>query len=138
MVAGGPVGKGRPRYTRSGHTYTPKKTRDYESIVQAEYRRQVGNLPPFTGSVEIYITAYKKIAKSLPKYKKKRLTETLTPCTKKPDIDNILKIIMDALNGLAYLDDKQVTNAGACKFYDEVPHVEVTIIGEMEEQDERG
>ena len=46
---------------------------------------------------------------------------------KKPDMDNIAKIILDSLNGLAYLDDKQVTKLVIWKKYGDIPKVEVNI-----------
>jgi Holliday junction resolvase RusA-like endonuclease len=49
--------------------------------------------------------------------------------TKKPDIDNIEKIIFDALNGIAYNDDSQIVSCWADKFYSTVPRVEVVIYG---------
>ena len=47
--------------------------------------------------------------------------------TKKPDIDNVIKIITDALNGIAYDDDAQIVSLSATKFYDENPHVDVRL-----------
>lgn len=51
--------------------------------------------------------------------------------TKKPDCDNVAKMICDALNGLAYKDDAQIVNLNVLKAYtSDVPFVAVTIIGE--------
>lgn len=130
-VLGEPVGKARPRYTRTGHAYTPKKTRDYEDMVRTCYKAKYGNAEPYEGPVRVFITAYFKISKSLPKSRRKALMESLTHCMKRPDIDNIAKIILDALNGLAYKDDKQVVTVVAEKFYAGFggPCVEVEIEG---------
>ena len=47
--------------------------------------------------------------------------------TKKPDSDNIIKIILDALNGICYHDDSQVCKIYFEKKYSEIPKVEITI-----------
>ena len=47
--------------------------------------------------------------------------------TKKPDIDNVEKIILDALNGIAYDDDKQVVEEASSKLYSDVPRVEIEV-----------
>lgn len=47
--------------------------------------------------------------------------------TKKPDIDNVIKVIADALNGVAYDDDKQIIDVSARKVYSETPRVDVRI-----------
>jgi Holliday junction resolvase RusA-like endonuclease len=48
--------------------------------------------------------------------------------TKKPDADNILKLVADALNGLAYVDDKNIVTAHAHKVYSDRPRLEINII----------
>ena len=52
--------------------------------------------------------------------------------TKKPDIDNIMKVVLDALNGVAYFDDKQVCKVNFIKMYSEEPRLKILIrkIGE--------
>ena len=125
-----PKGKQRVRVTRSGHAYTPNDTTTYEGMVRAEYVQQVGDVKPFLGEVEVTIWAYFEIPKSWSK-KKQALAKAcdLRP-TKKPDGDNIGKMICDALNGLAYKDDAQVVTLRVHKFYtDELPRVMVRIIG---------
>ena len=72
------------------------------------------------------ITAYYKIPTSATKAEREKMLAGQLP-QKKPDIDNVLKIIMDGLNGAAYKDDKQVAAAAASKAYDDEPHVEVEV-----------
>ena len=96
-VSGDPRGKARPRFTRQGHIFTPKKTKEYEARVKKAYTN-VTDYYKFDGAVYLRIDAYFKI----PKKTKLRLP------TKKPDIDNIAKIIMDGLNKVAWNDDTQV------------------------------
>lgn len=99
-VYGKPQGKARPRFTRNGHAYTPPNTVDYEKQIKQAYISAGGQLISDTAPILICITAEFKKAKS-----NKMQTPTL-----KPDTDNIAKIVCDALNGIAYHDDKQITS----------------------------
>ena len=107
VVEGAPVGKGRPRVTRFG-TYTPPKTVAYEAHVRDSWNKQTGRFrfPPKTPLL-LTVFAYSPIPKSYTKKEKASLPGT--PVLKKPDWDNIGKIICDALNGVAWDDDSSVT-----------------------------
>ena len=73
------------------------------------------------------IIAYYQIPKSVSKKKKKMMLDgDIRPMTK-PDLDNIEKIIYDALNGIAYTDDSHIIAQRCAKFYSETPRVEVII-----------
>ena len=133
-VLGEPMGKQRPRVRKIGNfaqTYTPKETITYESKVVYAYKNATDH---YFGQSEIeaQITAYYQLSKA--HYGKKginkkgveKLTGLVNP-TKKPDCDNIAKIILDALNGIAYYDDSQVTKLVVYKRYAEQPKVEVVI-----------
>lgn len=98
-VFGEVLGKPRPRVTRHG-VYTPKRFVDYGERIAAEFRKQLPK--PLEGAVSLKVTVQRKIPKSRPK---KTASE---PDTFRPDLDNIVKLVMDALNGVAYLDDNQV------------------------------
>lgn len=115
-IPGKPVGKGRPRFSCNG-TYTPEKTANYETLVKWAYAEAYPVQRPFEDPVELVITAYYAIPKSWPK-KKQQLAQAgeLRPMVK-PDADNIVKIISDALNGLAYKDDAQVVTVSFEKWY---------------------
>lgn len=102
IVEGRIRGKQRPRHTKSGITYTPKETKDYENLIRKCYMEQDGRF--LEGAIEARVFIYHKIPKS---YSKKQI-ETLTYPTKTPDLDNICKVILDSINGVAYKDDKQV------------------------------
>lgn len=126
FVPGKPVGKGRPRFTRTGHTYTPEKTRAYEAAVAWECRKAMkGKLPstlPQNVSVEVMV----KPPKSWTKTKTKNaLGGLITPG--RPDIDNYLKAVLDGCNGVAFLDDSQVVAVYATKRYAETDGVRVII-----------
>lgn len=126
-IPGDPFGKQRPRFVRSGHTYTPKPTRDYEALVKQCYLEQVGTRK-FDGPVGIIIRALCKIPKSTSKKVRSKIAAGFVKPTKKPDADNIAKIIMDGLNGLAYDDDNAVTELHVKKEYADNPRVEVQLI----------
>lgn len=125
-IDGEPVGKARPRMnTSTGKAYTPDKTRMYEDYIKLLYRSQIKHY--FEGYVRVSIKAFYGVAKSDSKKKKEdKLSNILRP-SKKPDIDNIVKLIADGLNDIAYKDDTQIVEMQAMKFYSDKPRVEVTI-----------
>lgn len=125
-IDGEPMGKGRPRFTKRGHTYTPEKTKQYESLVGLSYRN-IAKDYKFTSPVRVIVMAHFKI----PKRKSKKvvgdmLNGHILP-TKKPDVDNVAKIILDGLNGIAWEDDTQVTELVVSKYYSEEPRVSVMV-----------
>lgn len=124
-VPGEPVGKGRPKFTRTGHAYTPEKTRYYEQVVQMAARLKMQR--PFDGAVRIAICANYAIPKKTGKTARLKMIEGIMRPLKKPDVDNIAKIILDALNGIAYHDDKQVVEMHVAKFYNDTPGVIVFV-----------
>lgn len=135
-VVGEPVGKGRPKFVRQGSyvtAYTPEKTASYENLVKLEYQRQTsGNKTAFfrfddTASLSLEIKAFFGIPKSASKKRKVLMTEGKIRPTKKPDIDNVFKVIADSLNGIAYKDDAQIISGTVSKFYSEQPRVEVIL-----------
>lgn len=128
-IPGEPKGKGRPRFTKSGHTYTPKGTAEYEADVKAAYYAACGGGRCFAQGIPLsmHIAAYCGIPKSASKRKRAEMLGRLILPTKKPDADNIVKIIADALNRAAYYDDAQIVRLSYSKVYDEVPHVDVVI-----------
>jgi Holliday junction resolvase RusA-like endonuclease len=67
VIAGEPVGKARPRFTRSGHTYTPAKTVNYENLVKLSFTDQIGYFVPNKEPVRMLLRAFYKIPKSTPK-----------------------------------------------------------------------
>jgi len=127
-IQGEPHGKGRPRVTRGGkHTYTPKKTKEYENLVKQSFIAECGNQEPFETHVKMSLYMVFKVPKSASKKNRElMLNGTIRP-TKKPDIDNIIKSVADGLNGLAYLDDKQIVEIKAIKWYGENPRINVVI-----------
>ncbi len=129
VVPGEPVGKQRPGDGKYGR-YTPAKTRLYEEKVRAAYRAACPG-EYFHGRFSAGYRAYYRIPDSWSK-KKKEAAEGDELVIGKPDADNILKIILDALNGVAYDDDRFMCHIlDSDKFYakqGEQGRVEVTIM----------
>ena len=150
-ILGEPMGKQRPKVSVLGtskfaHAYTPKETINYESKVVDAYKNELQKLGLpitkqfFEAEKELIaiIDAYYKIPKSHYKFYKKTGKTDLTPSgklmlngarkpIKKPDCDNIAKICLDALNGIAYHDDSAIVTLLVRKYYAEVPRVEIDI-----------
>lgn len=125
-VWGKPYGKGRPRFARSGHAYTPKLTREYEELVKSCYILQCGD-KMVCDEVPLVaeIRAYFPIPTSLSKKKQAELVGKAH--IKKPDTDNVVKAILDGISGMAYRDDATIAEIHATKSYDAEPRVEVII-----------
>ena len=129
-IHGEPQGKGRPRFsTVCGHVKprTPDETVLYENLVKTEYRQQSGVRFPDDAMLDVRIFAYYSIPKSVSTKKRQAMLDKRIRPTKKPDFDNIGKVICDSLNGIAYRDDAQVVDSMVRKFYGETPKVVVTI-----------
>lgn len=120
VVPGTPVGKGRPRAARRGaHTvlYTPEKTASYENLVRViaceAMRGRVPTIEPVACVLVLTVTppvswSAKKITAAL--------AGEIMPTTK-PDLDNVVKGIFDACNGIVWGDDRQVVEVFARKRY---------------------
>ena len=118
VVLGAPQGKARPRFSRkSGTVYTPKKTAAYEKKIATEYQRNGGTCYSAGTYVRVHVKAVFPIPQSWSKAKRQLAADELLRPDKKPDIDNILKVVLDALNGVAYDDDKQVVCISCQKVY---------------------
>lgn len=119
-----PVPKGRPRFTKFGKAYTPKKTHDYEKKI-ADYFRQNPNRFKFEKGIPIVVNLVfgMPIPQSAPKSRNAAMLEELIKHTKKPDLDNLQKAVLDALNGIAWEDDSQIVRITAEKKYTDDPYV---------------
>ena len=129
VIPGEPTGKGRPRVVNIGghaRAFTPEKTASYENLIKLEFERQGGR---HLGKAEIMmrIRAFYAIPKGDSRVKREaKLAGSVRP-VKKPDCDNVIKIVADALNGLAYDDDCQIVAVSCEKWFGEEPRVEVEI-----------
>lgn len=129
-IPGQPQGKARARTVMQGgkaHSYTPAKTAAYEALVAGTYKTTFPGAEAATGAVEVAIRAIYEVPKSWPRKRKAEALAGMIPVTTKPDCDNILKIVCDALNGIAWVDDKQIVFAKVRKMYGVEPRVEVEI-----------
>lgn len=121
IIWGEPVPKGRPRLGKRG-TFTPVKTKQYEELVRFCYE----NKPYLKGPVQAEIKVFFPTPKSISKTKQSKLIGK--PYTKhRGDLDNIIKSILDGLNGVAYDDDTQVWSITSSKTYSDTPRVEVIL-----------
>lgn len=130
-VEGDPVGKQRPRFTKMGRTYTPKKTSDYESKISSAALSAMCPQLPLETPVAVYIYINHAIPAS---YSKKRKEACLNRFErpKKPDLDNVAKAFLDSMNGIVYKDDVQVVSLHVTKRYDTIPSVHVCVKEELE------
>lgn len=103
----------------------------YENLVRTEYRQQVGKRFADDAMLDVRIFAYYGMPKNLSKKKRQAMLDKKLRPTKKPDFDNIGKVICDSLNGIAYRDDAQIVDAMVRKFYAEEPRV-VVVIADIE------
>ena len=121
FVPGQPVAKGRPRMTMTGRVYTPKKTEIYEAKLRTHaigkgLKKIEKGVP-----VELCLIFYMAIPKSWSK-KKKAMMEG-RPCASSIDLDNKIKVVGDALNGICWHDDRQIYRIKATKLYSVNPGV---------------
>jgi len=122
VVEGKIKGKARPRVF-NGHAMTPIDSVNYENWVRICYQQQKGR--QLKGSIKATIIAYYKVPKSYTKKRLQAIREGLEHPQKKPDADNVAKIILDSLNKIAYEDDSQITDLIISKrFTEEIERVE--------------
>lgn len=131
-VPGKPQGKARARTvynlaTKRTTSYTPQETVLYENLIKTCYRQVTDSIFDHGEALEVGIVANFEPVKSTPKKQRQLMLDGSIYPTKKPDIDNIIKVVLDALNGVAYKDDTQVIDVMATKRYAEKAGLEVTI-----------
>jgi Holliday junction resolvase RusA-like endonuclease len=131
QVEGDPKGKGRPRFSRAGkftRVYTDKQTLDYEALIKFYAAKAMGSTDPLETPVSVFLYIRHAVPQS---YSKKRTEACLSgleqPC-KKPDIDNVAKTYLDAMNGVIFKDDTQVIDLHVKKVYSAVPGVDVMVM----------
>ena len=124
-----PKAKARPRFARRGkftQTYTPKTTMDYERKIAEEFLLQGGTVFDYP-YLAMDIIAYFPIPKSTKKADRMLLESECVPYDKHIDLDNLAKAVMDAVNGIAYTDDRQIVSLKVKKFYGRVGRVVIRI-----------
>jgi Holliday junction resolvase RusA-like endonuclease len=130
QVEGDPKGKGRPRFSRVGSftkVYTDKQTLGYEAKIAHFAKQAIGASEPLKTPVSVFLYVRLPIPQSYPKKRREAcLNGSEQPC-KKPDIDNIAKTYLDAMNGVIFVDDTQVVNLHVKKLYAEKAGVDVMV-----------
>ena len=136
LVPGVPVGKGRPRMTRSGHCYTPEKTRIYEDKIAFFGHQAMAGKPPLESPLHVDLLIILPIPSSWSRRKKSEaLACRLLPAGRK-DLDNFVKTL-DGLNGIVWKDDGQICSLTARKIYGEIPglHIVVEEVGQDDQEE---
>lgn len=127
-VIGKIKGKARPKVnTYTLRAYTPQETKDYEELIKQYFILKYPKYIPIEGRVSVTITACFPIPKNTSKANTESMLNNKISPTKKPDIDNIVKIILDALNKIAFKDDNQITKLNVEKKYAEEEKIVVKI-----------
>ena len=128
-IEGAPVPKGRPRFTRTGHTFTPGKTRQYEALVTARAREAMIGKRKIEkpNAVRVDILAVFPVPASWSKKRRLAALQGVEHHVSKPDLDNVQKAILDGMNGIVFEDDSQVIDSRTRKAYGPEPGVKVFI-----------
>lgn len=127
MVPGDPVPAGRPRFTRQGHAFDPKKSRRYKAMVKQSAALQYHGPLIENKAIVVKIAIYRQIQKSVShKEHDRRLSGEHRPIVK-PDTSNYVKLIEDALTGVIWKDDNLIVSLVAEKYYSDDPRIEVTV-----------
>jgi Holliday junction resolvase RusA-like endonuclease len=127
FVPGIPVPKARPRATQKGKIYTPDVNANFENNVRSRFADKYPDFIPADKALELWVTFRFPIPASA---KRKRMPDKIRPkdsMPQKPDLDNLVKSVLDALNAVAFVDDKQVVGIFASKQYGEVPGAFVSL-----------
>lgn len=127
--AGAPVPQGRPRFARKGkfvQTYDPEPSKKAKLKIRQQALKEA-NGEVLQGAIVVEMYFFRNIPKSFSKQKQIQAAEgTLRPLTK-PDTDNYIKLVLDAINGIFYKDDSQVVEVIGRKFYSDEPRTEIII-----------
>ena len=129
-LPGEPVAWQRRVVNKRGQQYTPAKTRDYAAYVRHTYALEAGTCKVHDGPVSLTLKARLKPPESWPKWRYEAWERggfAAIACGKKPDLSNVLKLIEDALNRVAYHDDAQIVAENIQKVWSYDPGVTVTL-----------
>lgn len=107
-------------------TYTDAQTASYENLVALEYQYAGGKV--MSEPIHVTVTAIYPIPKAASKKTRAEMLDRTIVPRLKPDIDNVIKAVLDGLNGIAYTDDTQVQGVFAQRFYGETPMVAVEVL----------
>ncbi|NBT33005.1 MAG: RusA family crossover junction endodeoxyribonuclease [Rhodobacteraceae bacterium] len=119
------VSKARPRFSK-GRTFTPAKTKAFETAVRFAARSAMANQPPMTTPCRLEIYALFAPPASWPKWKKAAAMGK--PYTCASDADNMLKAVADGMNEIVYIDDRLVSHGSIERYYGATNQFRVTIL----------
>lgn len=122
VVYGEPIPQGRPRFTKTGHTYDPQRSRNYKQLVRfwvTQYLKKIPGWKPFENALCVDLTFYMGIPSSWTKQKRIGASVgQIRPIGKKSnDADNLAKGVLDASTGLLWVDDAIITDLSIHKRY---------------------
>ena len=121
VLAGVPVGKGRPRFVKStGRAFTPEKTVRFEDRLSIVAQEAMAGRAPLDGPLEVELEVRMPVPLSKPKRWRDAALAGLIRPTKKPDADNFAKGL-DACNMIVWVDDSQIVELHVKKIYHEAP-----------------
>lgn len=126
-VYGLPKGKARPRVTKTGHAYTPAATVAWENTIRLQVTHAMRGVELPDGNLIVRMTFFFQPPKNYAKKRRELLIAEGRPMPHKPDIDNLVKAVLDACNCIAYKDDAAVVEIDAKKRYGQDDGVQVTI-----------
>lgn len=124
-----PVEQARARVARRGRhitMYDPPKVKKFKKELSQLARSQYKD-EPLDGMLEVEISFYRQVQKSLSKKERARRLSGEHRPTVKPDLDNYIKSTLDALNGILWTDDAHIVDLHAHKYYSDDPHIEITV-----------
>lgn len=127
-----PKPKGRPRFTKSGHAYTPKATSDYEKSIKEYYMEQTDDF--YNTAIKVKLIFHMPIPKSVSKKKRAQMESGEIKCTvHNGDADNLAKAVLDGILGVAYEDDCLITKLNIEKRYaSSMPGTEMIITEDVD------
>ena len=102
-VPGRVRGQGRPRFARGGRAYKAREDREREGQIRAAFLEAAVGAPALAGPVAVVVDVWRALPASAPR------SVASEPDVHRPDADNVGKSVLDALNGVAWADDAQVT-----------------------------
>jgi Holliday junction resolvase RusA-like endonuclease len=127
IITGEPVAKGRPRMTRRGFAYTPSATRKFEAHGRLAAQLAMDGRPPIQVPVRVELLIELPIPTSWSERKRAAAIVGDVRPTSRPDLDNFLKAILDAINTIVVADDAQIVEVCATKKFGIAPKMVATV-----------
>lgn len=130
-IPGAPTAKGRPRFSRkSGRAFTPARTQQAEDTLAGRALVELAGVRdrlPLLGALRLEAIFVMPIAASWSKKKQEQARRGDLHPTGRPDVDNLVKLATDALNGVVWRDDSQLVEVRTTKRYGDVPSTRLVV-----------